>query len=66
MQMFISADRGIFELWITSQYTLNMLSIEINYEFLKIAALLKQRGFFCAFSGDVTTKGKVFFTSLSP
>lgn len=33
MHMFISAARGIFELWITSHYTLNMLSIEMKYEF---------------------------------
>lgn len=33
MHMFISASRGVFEVWITSQYTLNMLSIEMNYEF---------------------------------
>lgn len=32
MQMFVSAARGVFEFWITSQYTLNMLSIEMNNE----------------------------------
>lgn len=43
MHMFTSAARGVFELWITSQYTLNILSIEIHYEFKKIASLLKWR-----------------------
>lgn len=33
MHMFISASGGVFEVWITSQYTLNMLSIEMNYKF---------------------------------
>lgn len=49
--MFISAARGVFELWIISQYTLNVLTIEMNYEFLKIVALLKWRFFFCPFFG---------------
>lgn len=58
--MFISAARGVFELWIISQYTLNVLTIEMNYEFLKIVALLKWRFFLSFFWGMSGLKEKFY------
>lgn len=62
--MFISAARGVFELWIISQYTLNVLTIEMNYEFLKIVALLKWRFFFLSFFGGMSGLKEKFYLHL--